>query len=198
MDPLLKRQYGQRRHMVGCSLTRNLLRRYSAVGNIPHRLTPYFAVQSIGAHTDEQGYGHIAAVRTLFGTEKVSLHLPTWFAHLTGESPSESPIFPNERCAAVLMARVALSWPRDQSRSCVLCVDSQAAVAALVKGDSSSPLGTVLVCLFWSIAARGAALWRIEYAEEKSNIADPSPRVCALPTISLCVMQSGAARRPFP
>ena len=54
-------------------------------------------------------------------------------------------------------------------RTCVLCVGIQEAVAALAKGSASPTLGALLLSLFWSVAARGATLWRIEYAIAKAN-----------------------------
>ena len=52
----------------------------------------------------------------------------------------ESPIFLYEICAAILMVYTANEWCDSTTRTCVLCVDNQAAVAALVKGSSSSDL----------------------------------------------------------
>ena len=49
-------------------------------------------------------------------------------------------------------------------------------VAELVKGRSPSSIGTLLTTLFWNLAARGATLWRSEYARTKSNHRDRPSR----------------------
>ena len=54
---------------------------------------------------------------------------------LSSETPNESPIFIYELCAAIHTVCVAIDWPRGVQRACVFCVDSQADVAALVKGN---------------------------------------------------------------
>ena len=64
---------------------------------------------------------------------------------------------------------IPLTWPPNQSRTCVLCVDNEDAVAALVKGSSTSPLGSLPASLFWSIAARGSTLWWVEWVGNKSK-----------------------------
>ena len=63
MGPLIRRQYCGVSHRLNRKLTRNLARRYSDIGNLPRRVTPYSTHQPVGAHTDAQGFGHIASVR---------------------------------------------------------------------------------------------------------------------------------------
>ena len=83
-----------------------------------------------------------------------SLHLPKWFCDLAFKSEGESAIYLFELAAAVFMAFIALVWGNAMHQTCVLCIDNQATVAALVKGRSPSPLGIMLVILFWTTAAR--------------------------------------------
>ena len=116
--------------------------------NLPPRVTPFLFDGPVGAHTDAQGRGHIAAVYTGETKTVVSLHPPSWFVDMVKNIPGESPIFIFELCDAILLERLSLKWPRSKKRTCVLCVDNQAAVAALVKGSSSSALGTLLSSLF--------------------------------------------------
>ena len=59
------------------------------------------------------------------------------------------------------------------ARSCVLCIDNQAALAALVKGRTASEMGEVLVGVFWAFAAHASALWWVEYVQTESNDANP-------------------------
>ena len=149
MGPLIRRQYAQHTHQIDMTLKRNLLWRYCAIGKIPPRITPFAVNGSVGAHTEAQGFGHIAAAHALTGRVTVSLRLPDWLISLAVEDKTESPIFIYELCAAILMACIAITWPRTDPRTCVLCVDNKAALADLVKGGSSSHLGTLLVTLFW-------------------------------------------------
>ena len=92
----------------------------------------------------------------------------------------------------VLMACCVLEWPSHLNRTCVLCVGNKVA-EALVKGGSTSPIGSILACLFWTLAARGSTMWRAEYAHAISNIADNPPRTCnARPCISRALSPSNA------
>ena len=94
----------------------------------------------------------------------------------------ESPIFLYELCDAILMLYIANEWMGATPRTCVLCVDNQAAAASLIKGSSSSDLTGVLVNLFWNVAARGNTRWRVEYVDAKSSSSDSPSRQCKLPT----------------
>ena len=109
----------------------------------------------------------------------------------------ESPIFLYELCAAILMVYVANEWNDATPRTCVLCVDNQAAVAALIKGSSSSDLAGVLVNLFWNVAARGNTRRWIEYVNTKSNTADYPSRLCAMPAETASHRTQGEAPRKF-
>ena len=112
MWPLIARKYRQRGHKLTTELTRNLAWRYSALWDLPPRVTPFAIPQPVGAHTDAQGHGHIAAVYTGRANTTVSLHLPDWLLELVRVAPGESPIFIYELRAAVLMVCIALEWPR--------------------------------------------------------------------------------------
>ena len=142
MGPLIARQYRQRGHKLTTELTRNIVWRYSALGILPPRVTPFVFHSPVGAHTDAQGYGQIAAVYTGRATAAVSLHLPDWLMELVRNAPGESPISIYELRASILMVCISLEWPRQTQRTCVLCVDNMADVAELVKGSSTSPIGT--------------------------------------------------------
>ena len=146
--------------------------------NLPPRVTPFLFDPPVGAHAVAQGFGHVAAVYTGDQRTVVSTHLPSWFSDMVDKIPGESPIFIYERCDAILTACLVLAWSRGKQRTCVLRVDNQVAVAALVKGSPSSTLGTLLASLFWNIAARWSALWWIEYVRAKSNDADAPSRRC--------------------
>ena len=124
-------------------------------------------------------------------------HLPSWFIDMVNNIPGESPIFIFELRDAILMACVALQWPNDKHRTCVLCVDNQAAVAALVKGSPSSTPGTLLASLFWNIAAQGETLWWVEYGRAKSNDSDAPSRWCNSISGSLCTYQAGELPNAF-
>ena len=196
MGPLIARQYRQRGHKLTVDLTRNLLWRYSALGNLPPRVTPFLFLSPVGAHTDAQGFGHIAAVY-MNQTTEVALHLPSWFTKLVSETPVESPIFIYELCAAILMVCVSLTWPADTHRTCVLCVDNKAAVAALAKGSSSSSMGSMLATLFWTLAARGSTLRWIEYVHAKSNRTDFPSRERGAPDGRKCARSVGQCPAAF-
>ena len=175
MGQLIARQYYERTQTITHNLRRSLVWWLSALGNLsPRRANLYFE-KPVGAHTDAQGLGHVAAVFTTNGRTAVSTHLPQWFLDWIEKLPGESPIFIYELCAAVLLAYCAREW-RGISRTCVVCIDNKAAVATLVKGSSTSPIGTLLANLFWTVATQGNTTWWIEYVHTKSNIADQPSR----------------------
>ena len=141
--------------------------------------------------------GHIAVVHTGETKTAASTRLPSWFIVMVNNIPGDSPIFIFELRAAILMACIVLQWPNDKQRTCVLCVDKQAAVAALVKGSSSSTLGTPMAPLCWNIAAPGGTLWWIEYVREKSNDADSPSRRCNSKGGILLTYQAGELDNAF-
>ena len=144
--------------------------------NLPPVVTPFLLDKPVGAHTDAQRLGRIAAVFTGATKTAVSTHLQEWFTVMVNELPGESPISICELYAAILTARLALDWPRDKQRNGFLCVDNQADVAALVNGSPSSNLGTTMASLFWNLAAMGSTIWWIEYVHAKSNDFDAPSR----------------------
>ena len=109
----------------------------------------------------------------------------------------ESPIFLYELCDAILMLYIANEWMGATPRTCVLCVDNQAAAASLIKGSSSSDLTGVLVNLFWNVAARGNTRWWVEYVNAKSNSSDFPSRQCKLPTEAVCFEEQGRMLTEF-
>ena len=182
MGQLIARQYYQKAPALTQELRRNLAWRLSALGNLRPRILSLQFCKPIGAHSDAQGLGRVAAVFTRHGRTAITTHLPSWFITWVCSLPGESPIFLYELCAAILVVCCSFDWPDAANRTCVLCVDNEAAVATLVKGSSSSPVGAILANLFWTLATRGSILRWIEYVHTKSNGADqPSRRCDALP-----------------
>ena len=191
MGPLISRQYRHHGTHLGPELKRNLIWRYSALGNLAPRTAPFQQLRPVGAHTDAQGFGHVAALFYGESRHEAHTHLPEWFCKLAESSENESPIFIYELCASILTVYTAIGWRGEQPRTCVLCVDNKAAVAALVKGISPSNLAGVLVNLFWTVAARGNTRWWIEYFNTKSNAAGRPSRLCALPLGTTCNATNG-------
>ena len=151
----------------------------------------------VGAHTDAQGRGHVAAVFTEQGRTTSPTHLRRWFQEWVCNLPGESPIFLYELCDAILMVCCSSGWHNDANRTCVLCVDNKAAVATLVKCSSSPPAGTLLANLFWTLATRGSATWWVEYIHAKPNIADEPPSGCAGCSQALCSVSTTNVPRAF-
>ena len=178
-------------------LRRNLIWRYSALGNLAPRTAPFEQQGPMGAHTDAQGRGHIAAVYLAEQRVSANAHLPEWLCLMAEAAEGESPIFLYELCAAILMVYIANHRWGDTPRTCVLRVDNKAAAASLVKGSSSPNLAGVLVSLFWNVAARGNARWWIEYVNTKSNSADSPSRQCKLPTEAVCSKTQGRIPTEF-
>ena len=118
---------------------------------------PFKQLAPVGARTDAQGYGHIAAVYRKGIRSLAHCHLPQRLRDMTNAAEGESTIFIFELCAAVLMVFLANERGDTTPRTCALCVDNQAAATALIKGSTSSDLAGVLVNLFWNVAARGNA-----------------------------------------
>ena len=124
--------------------------------NLHPLVMPILPDKPVGAHTDAQGLGHVAAFVTGATKTVVSTHLPQRFTVMVNEIAGESPIFIYfDLSAAILMVRIALDWPEGAKRTFVLCVGCKAAVSALAKGSPSSILGARLTSLFWDIADRG-------------------------------------------
>ena len=144
-----------------------------------------------GAHSDAQGHGRIASRALLPLGVSISTHLPKWFIEMAFAADAESPIYLFELDATVLTACLAAYRSDGNRRTCVLGIYNKAAPDAIIKGSSSSTLGTVLVNLFWRVAARFPAVWWFEYVNTKSNAADHPPRVCDTPLGVECTRWSG-------
>ena len=95
------------------------------------------------------------------------------------------------------MVYVANEWGDTTPRTCVLCVDNQAAVSALIKGGSSSGMAGALVNLVWNVAARDNARWWIEYVNAKANTADGPSRQSAMPNETARHLSQCVASREF-
>ena len=197
MGPLIRRQYGTYARTLTPELRRNLLWWRNAIQRLPPRMVPLTLFSPMGAHSGAQGHGHIA-MRAQFPLDvSISTHLPSWFVEMTVAADAESPIYIYELAATVLTACEAAYRSDGKPRTCVLCIDNQAALAALIKGSSSSTLGTILVNLFWSVAARCPVVWWFEYVNTKSNAADPPSRACDAPLGVDCKRSSGSIPPEF-
>ena len=188
MSPLIARQYHSRAVKLTRTLRRCLVRRYSAVEALPPRVTPYVLLPPFGAHSDAQGLGRVACRVHLGITSTCHTRLPPWFVKLATEADGESSIYLFEICAAILTVAVVSASHSGSSRSCVLCIDNKAALAALAKGPTPSELGAVLVGVFWALAARSSAHWRMEYVHADSNDADCPTRICNEHAPSACTL----------
>ena len=192
MGPLVRRQYGSNAQLLTPDLKRNLLWRYNAIGKLPPpRPIPLTLFSPMGAYSDAQGHGHIASRALLPLDVSISTHLPKWFIEMAFAADAESPIYLFELDATVLTACLAAYRSDGNRRTCVLGIYNKAAPDAIIKGSSSSTLGTVLVNLFWRVAARFPAVWWFEYVNTKSNAADHPPRVCDTPLGVECTRWSG-------
>ena len=132
MGPLIKRQYRQGGFLLSPELHRNLIWRFSAIGNLKPRTAPFKQLKPVGAHTDAQGHGHIAAAHYASSRNSLHFHLPRRFCDLAESVPAEWPISMRELRASILMVYVANEWGDTMPRTCVLCVDNQAAANALI------------------------------------------------------------------
>ena len=197
MGPLIRRQYGANSITLTCELNRNLLWRYNVIGKPPPRLIPLAMLAPMGAHSDAQGFGHVASRALLPDDLTVSTHLPQWFIDMALAAEGESPIYLFELAAAILAACLVILHNDGNTRACVLCVDNKAALSALIKGSSSSLLGAILVNVFRSMPARFPIVWRLEYVNTKSNAADPPSRACDAPLGKACDLSSGVIPPEF-
>ena len=166
-------------------------------GSLPPRLTPFRLAPAFGVHSDAQGFGHIACRTLLNSVATHHLHLPKWFVDLATNTEGGSAIYLFEICAAILAITVVSQFNTEPSRTCVLCIDNQAALAALVKGSTSSELGTILVGVFWAFAARSSVYWWMEYVHTDSNDADHPSRRCSADTAPQCLSNSGLTPDAF-
>ena len=121
----------------------------------------------------------------------VSTHLPQWFVETAFSADDESPIYLFDLAETVLPACLAAYRSGGNHRTCVLRIDNKAAIDALVKGSSSAALCTILVNLFWSVAARFPAVRRFGYVNTKSNAAGPPSRLFDAPLGSVCSRSYG-------
>ena len=90
----------------------------------------------------------------------------------------EWPIYLFEICAAILTACGVADPSVDATRSCVLRIDNQAALAALAKESASSELSAAQASTFWAVAARSPVQLWLGYVHTDSNDADAPPRDC--------------------
>ena len=197
MSPLIKRQYNSRTTRLTRTLRRCLVWWNSAVGALPPRLTPFRLAPAFGVHSDAQGLGHIACRALLKSVSTHHLRLPKWFAGPATNTEGESAIYLFEICAAILAVTVVSQFDTEPSRTCVLRIDNQAALAALVKGSTSSELGTILVGIFLAFAARSSVYWWLEYVHTDSNDADRPSRCCSADTAPQCLSKSGLTPDAF-
>ena len=145
MGPLIRRQYGTYARTLTPELRRNLLWRRNAIQRLPPRLVPLALFSPMGAHSDAQGHGHVA-MRALFPLGvSISTHLPAWFVELTNAADAESPIYIYELAATALTACEFAYRNDGKPLTCVLRIDNQVALAALIKGSPPATLGAVLV-----------------------------------------------------
>ena len=172
MGVLISRQYKHRGESLNAELTCCLVFWRSSLGNLSPRTVPLGQLKPVGAHTDAQGYGHIAAAQ--FGRSRVAvrLHLPQLMCELEFEDEGASPIFIYELFVAILTVNSADQMRDEPARTCVLCVDNKAAVVAPVNGSSSSGIARALVTWPWNVAAQGTARRRADYVDTESNYAD--------------------------
>ena len=96
-----------------------------------------------------------------------------------------------ELCDAILMVFIANEWEDRTPRTCVLCVDNQAAIYAIVKGSTSPNLRTSRVNLFWDVAAQRNTRRRIEHVHTLSSISDVPSRRRAVAEQATCAKSDG-------
>ena len=111
----------------------------------------------------------------------IAAYLPRWFIEMAVAAESESPIHLFEIDAAFLAARFVYFHLGREARTCVLRVGEKAALAALEKGTSSSQMRSILINVFFSLAARSPIIWRFEYVNTKASAAGPPSRDCGDP-----------------
>ena len=198
VGPLIRRQYGARARGLAPELRGDFLRRYNALGALPPATIPLSLFAPTGARSDAQGHGQIA-VRALFPKDvSISTHLSNRFIDLAFEAESESPIYLIELAATILTSCEVDNRSDGYRRTCVLCIDNKAALESPIKGSPSSVLGDVLVNVFRCVAARRLVVWRFEYANTKSNAADPPSRVCNTSMEAECALSSWETPPNFP
>ena len=145
LGPLITRQYRSRNTKLTRPLRRALVWWYNAVWSLPPRTTPFRLQPPFGDQSDAQCLGHIGCRVAFHGVSTSHAHLPEWFAQSALSAEGESTIYLFEHCAAILAACVVNELTLTNARSCVLRIDNQEALAALIKGSTSSELGTALV-----------------------------------------------------
>lgn len=146
------------------------------MGSLPPRTTPFSLLPPSGAQSGAQGMGHIDFRVLLDRVLARHFHLPERFVTLANAAEGESIIYLFGIGAAIRAVCVVNEHHNGSPRSCVLCIDNQAALDSLAKGPSASELGTILVGVFWSFSASGPAQWWLEYVNAKSNDADEPSR----------------------
>ena len=159
MGPLTKRQYWRRSARLSSELRRNLVWRPSSLWELAPGTAPLEQLTPVGAHADAQGRGLIDAVYHVNRRVAARANLLEWMCKTAVSEGGESPIFLYELRESVLMVDVVNTRNGPTPRTCVLCVDNSADVAALIKGSSSPDHVGVLVNLFWNVAALGNARW---------------------------------------
>ena len=175
---LTARQYSPHANHLTDAIRRSLIWLFSAVSALPPRVAPFEVNPPFGARSDAHGGGHVGRRVILDKVVTLHSHLPEWFVTMAVTAEGESAIYLFEICTAILTVCVVISLSLETTRSCVLFIDNQAALAALAKGSASSELGAVLVGAFWAVAARSPVQWWLEYVHTDSNDADAPSRDC--------------------
>lgn len=110
------------------------------------------------------------------------------------EADGDSAIYLFEICDAILTACAVRDPNTTVSRSCGLCIENQAALAALVKGANSSEFGAVLVGVSWGLDSLFPFQRRRKYASTKSNDPDEPSRVSAAHMSEVLLPHEGRCR----
>ena len=197
MGPLILRQYRPRTTKLTRALKMCLIWRYNALGSLPPRAKPFSLLPPVGAHSDAQGLGQISCRVLIDSVSTCHPHLHEWFVRMAEKAEGESSIYLFEICAAILTVFVVNERSLGGTHSCVLFIDSQAALAALVKGPTSSELGTAPVGFFWNFDARSPAQWWLEYVNAKSNHSDEPPRSCDARDVAFRTRYDGRTPEAF-
>ena len=179
LAPVASRQYSRGIRSLSTELRSCLIWWVGMLPVLRPRFIPFRFPFSFGAHSDAQGFGHVAA-SLRFGSHTItrSAHLPAWFCALAPVSAHDSGIFAYELAAAILCACMALDLCGDRFAAATLCVDNSGALQCLIRGNSSTPLGRALVSVFWNVGVRSNVFWWFEWVSTLANFADSPSRAC--------------------
>ena len=189
---LIERQYTKdKSHRLNKPIELTIAWWKTAIEQMRPKFTPYNTPQPTLLYSDAEGGGHLGCVLIRNG-QKISFsgHMAAWMSEADEARPEDEITGktrePNGRrdgihhleLAAVLLAIVV--GAREKPGPLLVFVDNSSALASLIRGRSSTALGTIICLAVWRFLAETGAYPFFEWVPSASNPADEPSRACPI------------------